>query len=460
MKTKHSLLMIFLFLSTVLLGGCSTLAYKFKAPKRPDVAQKRLCDIDWELKKISGHKDSAKLRSKYYMEMGLIWEKVEKQDQDAIHYYQKAVSEDPGNCDARICLAAVLSRKTRSDESISEARRMVSSMGDCPEGTIVVFNRAKMDIISKDSQNLNNARNCLEELSTLNLGNSGVTQNEIINLLLFAYLKEGNFPAADERMKETPAVKLIPRLEALMLIGNLEMEKLRQLQSQPSVVEFLLKGNPSDYFPLTKIERLILASNEEVGTTMPDESDSGDITSIERKLQRINLREDKRLLDFQLEKRQKKIAVIKTNLKQLKHAKIYLLRSELKHYLSGTLKADHAYQQYIAADQNLRKSILELSEILQDIMAVGNPEELVDKPEVILEDANLLDAFMEKQVRSQSEMTIVQDLFQSFAVRKSASIRFSDFFVPFTVRLDDLSYSSRDVKESIQKLIALTGQGR
>ena len=373
MGTKYlSVLMIFLV--TVLLAGCSTLAYKFKAPKRPDVAQKRLYDIDLELKKISGKEGSEKLRSKYLMEMGLIWEKVEKQDQDAIHYYRKAVTEDPANCDARICLAALLSRKTRSDESILEARRMLSSMGDCPEGTIVVFNRAKMDIISNDSQNLDNARNRLEELSTLNLGKSGVTRDEVINLLLFAYLKEGKFPAADERMKETPDVKLIPRLEALMLIGNLEMEKLKRFQTQPSVAEFLLRGNPSDYFPLTKVERLILASNEEVGTTMPEENDSVDITGIERKLQRINIREDKRLLDLQLEKRQEKIAEIKTDLKQLKNAKIYLLTSEFHHYLSGTPKADDAYQQYIAADQDLRKSILQLSEILQDIMAVGNPE--------------------------------------------------------------------------------------
>ena len=79
---------------------------------------------------------------------------------------------------------------------------------------------------------------------------------------------------------------------------------------------------------------------------------------------------------------------------------------------------------------------------------------------MILEDASLLNAFMEKQDKSQTEVTIVRNLFQSFAVKKGASIRFSDFFVPFTVRLDDLSYSSRDVKESIEKLIALTGQGR
>jgi hypothetical protein len=433
-------------------------AYNWTTPEGPDYAANRIADIKEAVRGI----ENERIKSLYWMEAGLIYEKILKMDQDSIYCYEQSVKADPGNCDAQLLLSAVLSRARRDEASVKAAQQILESMKDCGEGTLLVFNRAKLDIVTGDAQAVNRGRKELERLSTYNLGQSGVRNDEIINLLIYSYLKEKNFSAASKRFGESPNEKIIPKLGALMYMGNLEFDKLSGFTpaEKGEIKEFLLGGDRSAYFAPTAMERLVLTSPEQVGTLEKAPEPPEGMTKFERDIFTDTWGRDKELIDLRLEERSQKIAEIKKAQKALKEAKEYLMTTELDHYLLGKPRPGDAYQKYVKAHTSLRRAILSLSEPLQKILSTGDPKQMLKNPDVILEDSELLDKFMATEGEAPSDKELVSDLFQSFAYKKVESLRAIDFFLPFTVRMEDLtSPGSREVKGNIARLQqVITGQ--
>ena len=462
MKEKSTIFFVSLFVSVMLFSGCAekkavivttTPAYNWTRPDGPNYAKGRIADIREKVKEISNDR----VKSLYWMEAGLIYEKVLKMDEDSLYCYEQAVESDPANCDARMLLSSVLSRKRRVEKSVIEAQGILKSMKDCGKGTVLTFNQAKLEILTGDPQAVKRGREKLEGLSTYNLGQSGVTKEEIINLLIYSYLKAKDFKAAAKRFEESPGIKIIPKLGVLMYMGNLDFDRMKSFNAEEKgrIKKFLLKGDPSDYFPPTTMENLVLASPEKEGTRDQAPDPSEGMTKFEREIYIDTWGEDKKLMDFWLEKRTEQVEKIKKAQGNLKEAKIYLLTTELNHYLLGTPRPGDAYQNYVKAHTTLRNTILSLSEPLQKILSTGNPKELLKNPNVVLEDSELLGEFMETEGTPSSDKELVSDLFRSFAYKKVESLRAIDFFLPFTVRMEDLR--SRDVRDNIirlQKVIA------
>jgi hypothetical protein len=454
MKTffKITLSVIVLMMSLV---SCVSKNYNPEISESPDAPRERLYQIESEMAELRGNAGYERLRSNYRMEQGMIYEMVLHQDQDSIDFYRKAIKEDPSNCDAQILLASVLSRKVRSERAVNESGDVLSDMIHCGNGTLLLFNRAKWSILS-DSSDDAQGREYLEELSTLNLGESGVKRSEIFNLLLYSHLKEGDFNTASQKME--PDVELMPELEALMYIGGMEFDRLSKFKNQPEALDFISEGEPSDYLEEIELEKLISENIDTVEAVMPEVKYDDSITSVENTINRINLQGDVKLLKIYLEDRKNKLAEIRQNMNELRISRAQLLDSELRHFLTGKEKSENTYQNHVIAYQNLKRSTLELGEVLQDVLSVGEPHMLLDNPEMITQDAQFLEQFLAREDKEASEENIIRNLFTNFAVKKSRALKFHDFFEPFTVSLKDLDYSSRDVRKSVERLLEVTGQ--
>lgn len=462
---KLDRLLIILVIAVAAVGtACMTsrrCVYRFDDPSGAQPARARLSEIETALSSCRSS-DCPESCAKYELEAGLTWEKILEQDLEAVQHYRAAMRQVGDNCDARLLLASVLSKMTRDPASVSEAARLVAGETEgCGSGTVATFFRARSRIFSAEAGEIAQGRRELERLASVNLGESGVTQEDVHNVLLYTYLAEADFAAAARRMGESPEVSLQPKLAALMYIGLGRSTELGEigLDGRAEVRTFLLEALDG-YRPEPEIERVVSDAADRFGAVEAIpwdrlEAEWVDETPWQTGVQKVIVEDEYERFKAALETRSQTIAGIRTELARLQEAEIDLLRKEIESALGSEAGAGNAVDSYRLSYERLAGKLEDLADSVRDITRLDYLPFFISDAQALLEEARVVNEFSKVPDSLESEDVVIEVL-QGYAIAKSTALKPEEFFRPFTIRLDQIE--SVDVANNVRRTAAREGK--
>jgi len=309
--------------------------------------------------------------SLYLMEMGMIEDFVFERTLESEVLYEEAVNKNPANCDARLLLTAKYSEQAskRNPEKIYKGLKVITE-SVCPKSTLTNFYKAKLNIFEGDDTALTAARKDLEELYVSRLGDTGITKKDILSLIIYGYLKEQNFREAKIRFEEAGNAEILPQVKALMLIGNHDFNKLKELKNNKAVQEFLVRDLDKTMNPPSSIEKVFLKTEVDLkpDETKPEETKNDEYgeTKLERDVAAIIDSSDKDLVKRFLDKRNNNVINLKEKLNRLQKMKTSYLKAAINNALGMARdnEMSKARTDYIKAYKMFDDQAIELAKTL------------------------------------------------------------------------------------------------